>query len=198
MGQRRNRRITSPSGLLVLAGLAIVLIVVSATQAARVGGNAAAPEGSLVPSTGEGGLPAVDSFSAFALRQAVDSDQLLPSITEGLRLLKAAVSSIEQRERPFAAAQRTLEDAPEGSTASEARSEYERPGPVLAELNDQAEVIARLQRDRFAHLERAAAELQRAASAIHADVPLTLQTKALERYFERASDVLRAMAEMKS
>lgn len=56
------------------------------------------------------------------------------------------------------------------------------------------EVMATIQRLRYPHLDRAMAEVREAALRIRPDQPLPGQADAVQRFFERSHDVLRAMA----
>ena len=56
-----------------------------------------------------------------------------------------------------------------------------------------AAVIAAIQSSRYPDLDRATAEARQAALTIRPDAPLLAQTEAVQRFFERSYDVLRAM-----
>lgn len=197
MGHRRNPTVIGRPASLLWIALAVVVVVISVAQRARGGAERNVPaELTLVRSSGQiGGNLVVDSFSAFVLRRDADGAGVLPSIDEGLRLLRRAVAAIQIDAAPYAAAARAPEHDTAGLSLVEAPlvNANVQPGG----FRELADAIARLQRERFAHLARAAAQLQRAAADIRDDVPLSLQTMAIERYFERASDVLRGMAGMK-
>jgi hypothetical protein len=135
----------------------------------------------------------VDSFSAFVLSRGADAERLIPSIPEGLRLLRSAVASLELQ-GPAAA---LAVPAPDTLAAFGVPGAVGNARALPDQFRELADAVMKLQRDRFAHLERAAAQFRSAADVIQNDVPLELQAVAVERYFDRASDVLRGMAEMK-
>lgn len=56
-----------------------------------------------------------------------------------------------------------------------------------------AEALAGIQRLRYAHLKLAAAEVQSAADGVAAERRISEQASAINLYFERASDLIRAM-----
>jgi hypothetical protein len=113
----------------------------------------------------------------------------------GLRRLAAALDAVTLRGVPdtggVGAVPAGLLDASdllEGATNASTHPNIAREAFLLA-----ADAVSRLQLDRYAHLERAAGEMREAAAALRPDRPLLDQGEAVQRFFERAYDVLRAM-----
>lgn len=175
-----------------------VLLVATRTGARtnlRDDAPAAALRGELEPADAVA-IRTVDDFSAFVLRRTTgETDDVEASVLEGLRLLEAAVAAIAAREG-LGVAPSGIPD--ERGTRAAASPQWH-PGshPVALRFRSNAEAITALQRRRFEPLARAAAQLHHAAQALRDDLPAALQRDAVDLYFERASDILRGMAEMK-
>jgi hypothetical protein len=116
----------------------------------------------------------------------------------GLRRLAAALDAVTLRSAPdtgdFGAIPVALRDASdllEGTKKTGARSNMAsiaRESFLMA-----ADCVSRLQQYRYAHLQRAAEEMKEAATAVRPDRPLLDQDEEVQRFFQRAYDVLRAM-----
>jgi hypothetical protein len=116
----------------------------------------------------------------------------------GLRRLAAALDAVTLRSAPdtgdfgaVPAGLRAASNLLDGTTKTGARSNMAsiaRESFVMA-----ADCVSRLQQYRYAHLQRAAEEMKEAAAAVRPDRPLLEQDEEVQRFFQRAYDVLRAM-----
>lgn len=116
----------------------------------------------------------------------------------GLRRLAGALDAVTLRSAPdtgdFGAIPAGLRDASnllDGTTKTGTRvntARIARDAFLMA-----ADCVSRLQQDRYANLKRAAEEMKEAAAAVRPDRPLLDQDEEIQRFFQRAYDVLRAM-----
>jgi hypothetical protein len=146
-------------------------------------------------------IAAVDAVSAFALfvaEQRATRDATLDHAytAEGLRRLAAALYIIPDRERGYAprryasAAADLLEAA---NTIQEAPLGTDHADMVRAAALSASAALMDIQRARYPDLAGAVTELGQAAKAIRADQVLLDQTDVIQQFFDRASDVLRAI-----
>ena len=116
----------------------------------------------------------------------------------GLRRLAAALDAVTLRSAPdtdyfgaVPAGLRAASNLLDGTTKTGGRSHMARIARdsfVMA-----ADCVSRLQQYRYAHLQGAAEEMKEAATAVRPDRPLLVQDEEIQRFFQRAYDVLRAM-----
>jgi len=154
----------------------------------------------LPPADSVAAVDAVHAFSTFAAGGRAERDAAPDHAytSEGIRKLADALEKIVQRSPARAST--------DGMLAAELREQAD-----LLQLNPRAMnhadiargafiavagTISAVQATRYPALERAAAELRDAASAIRPDRRLLSQTDAIQAFFDRASDVLRGMAEV--
>jgi hypothetical protein len=143
---------------------------------------------------------ALNDFGAFVLapvrQESPRFDRKRTAL--GLRRLAAALDAVTLRSAPdtgdFGAIPVGLRDASDlldGTKRTGARSNMAsiaRESFLMA-----ADCVSRLQQHRYAHLQRAAEEMKEAAAAVRPDRPLLDQDEEIQRFFQRAYDVLRAM-----
>lgn len=141
---------------------------------------------------------ALNDFGAFIVARNADRSARLDHArtADGLRrlataldavLLRVAADTVDSGVVPAALRDdaELLRAARPPQRAAIARDAFVRVSDAMAEL----------QRHQYAHLERAVAEVSEAAGAVRADTTLVAQRELVLRFFERAYDVLRAMAE---
>jgi len=188
-------------GMLSAALTALILVWFSGGRWSNVktdpdGGTT--PRGAAVDDTIPGGPRAVNEYLMYvALHQgASDANRYHDYTADGLRGLAAALSALLQFDPGTAASQRMqivalyqrAEDLQRDPTSTK-HAEFARSGFVTA-----AEVSRWLQERNAGVTADMIEELRAAALRLDPSVPLLQQTAEVERYFDRASAVVRALA----
>jgi hypothetical protein len=199
--ERRNR---SPLPWLVGALLLVVLAVVFwPERAGRSGAGYAMPDagGSVVtdPEMRPADVDAaIGDFARFVSSRR-PRDVIGPKheyTVEGIRRLATAISALAVRDtvagralEPRIQALRDRADALQRDPNADTHALKTREAFLLA-----ASVLESIQDRRFRNLDGDATAVLRAAEAVRVAQPLTEQADAVERFFERSSHLLRAMA----
>ena len=208
-GRRRANRIIpfEPRGygvagrILGALLLVVILIAVFWPNAGRGDDYVTSDAGDAVQSDGEIRAVAMDGpvrdYLGFVDSvQAPDVPGLKHEYTaEGIRRLAAAifavavrdsvaVAALEPRIRALRAGADALERAPSARThARRAREAFLVGGSVLQSLQDR----------RYEHLERESTAVLKAAEEVRLRKPLVEQAEAIQRFFDRSAELLRAM-----
>ena len=197
----RLRRTRSPSPryslVVVTVALAVILFVLAVGRIDEDGdvGRVAPTDKTLIDSLV---VLAVNDFGAFVAAQSGARDERLEpaNAAEGIRHLADVLDALLLRVPPdstdygrTSAALREDADLLLRAAAPAGEARIARGAFMLA-----ADAVSAIQRDHYGHLERASAETTDAAHAIRVDTSLTTQRHAVQHFFERAYDVLRAMS----
>lgn len=146
-------------------------------------------------------VEAVHSFAAFAAEKQLprDTTRLKAHAAEGLRLLGAAIYVVANRE----ARARPTNHQSIGAELLEAALTIEEEGGGASQsaiaasaLISAATALSDIQRLRYPQLRSAVVEVEKTASEFTAGADLASQLPVLQRFFDRASDALRAMVEV--
>lgn len=196
-----SRRKPSRSlAIVLLTLLALILIAGLAVNPGRGESSARAtvpPADSLRATEPLPGAP-VASFAAFVAERGDGAESIRDHAyaAHGLRKLADALDAVAARDtttvrdaRVQSATLRILVDSLERYPEARNRSDVVRRAFVGT-----ARTLTTLERSHYPHLERAAEEVRVAAWAMTAGRPLEEQGAAVDRFFDRASDLMRAMA----
>lgn len=142
-------------------------------------------------------LDAIASFAAFALEPNGDPDGSAERsyVIIGLHKLAYALDAVAVRATADATnAQKTSASLHRLADSLTVNSSDDRYASILrTSFIETADGLADIQRRRYPHLKLAAAEMHNAVRLLSVERPVSEQAKAISRYFERASDLIRAM-----
>jgi hypothetical protein len=190
--------------LLYVATLVAAVLAALFLYYARGASSDVSADGSLRESYATDSLAAVGAVSAFAVfateRRATRDATLDHAYTaEGLRRLAAVLHSVRRRDATLGPPRYAdvAADLLEAAAAIQLDERSTTHADILrAAMIQASSAIADIQRARYPNLGGAVTELRHAAKSIRADRELLLQAEAVQRFFDRASDVLRGMAEV--
>ncbi|MEW5917038.1 MAG: hypothetical protein AB1762_11565 [Gemmatimonadota bacterium] len=146
-------------------------------------------------------LEAVQAFAAFAAEPSAtgDANRQRSHTAEGLRLLGAAIYGLETRDtRPPPPSYESVgAELLQAAHALELSDRYEAHAPIVSSaLLSASSALIAIQRERFPQLRGAALEVHKTAQEFSANEGIWTQSETVKRFFDRASDVLRGMAEV--
>jgi hypothetical protein len=185
---------------LILVAAAAVPIFVLFLGVGGSGSTPAEPTGVIPSRDSIAAAAAVSSFSTFAAG-TLAADAVSPDhsyTADGIRKLARVVEAVALRLPDLGSDGTTLgadlrdhADRLQADPRASNHAEIARSAFVAT-----AEAISEIQTARYPALERAAGELRDAATMIRPNRRLLSQAVAIQRFFDRASDVLRGMAEV--
>lgn len=192
-----------PSRSLAIVLLTLLALILIAGLAVNPGRGESAARATAPPTAGmlaEEPLPGapVESFAAFVAERGDGAESVrdhayaahgLRKLADALDAVAASDTSAVQDARAQSATLRILVDSLERHPEARNHSDVVRQAFVGA-----ARTLTTLERRHYPHLERAAEEVRVAAWAMTAGRPLEEQGAAVDRFFDRASDLMRAMA----
>jgi hypothetical protein len=146
-------------------------------------------------------LHAVQAFAAFAAEPPAtgDANRQRSHTAEGFRLLGAAIYGLATREtRPVPPSYQSVgAELLEAAYALELGDRYDAHAPIVSSaLLSASSALTAIQRDRFPQLRSAVLDVHKTAQEFNAEDAMWTQAEVLKRFFDRASDALRGMAEV--
>jgi hypothetical protein len=179
----------------------IVLLVLVWRAFVTTGTPNAAPSTDRTLTNDEGSMPMTRAplaeFGSFVVERSevLHSDQSPASIADGIRKLTTVLIELALHENADGGGlwNRIDQLAVEAQLLHDDRLRSRHPRIARDAFTAAADVMATIQKAGYPHLGRAMAEARAAALSIRRDRPLLDQTDAVQRFFERSHDLLRAM-----